>query len=142
MTAGIGEVVIALLLSGPTPPVVPAHWHDDDGRVRRVVVHQDVDEGTSGAAECYLPPHDLLLIDQYYGERSRLAPAGLTRKLERSGRLPPDWERRVEPLPIIVERQLAPLPRGARRGLLDGYAVIYRPESETIVDAVALFRLH
>lgn len=138
----MGAIVIALLLSGPTRQVMPAHWHDDDERVRRVVVHQDVDERAADAVECYLPPHDLRLIDQYYGERSHLAPAGLSRKLERTGRLPPDWERRVEPLPIIVERQLAPLPRGARRGLLDGYAVIYRPDSETIVDAVALFRLH
>lgn len=146
MTAAVGEVVgeivVALLMSSPAPQTVPAHWHDDEGQARRTLVHQVVTERDSVAAECYLSPHDVLVIDQYYGERTRPAPFGLARKLERTARLPADWERRVEPLPVLVDRQLAALPRGMRRGLLDGYTVIYRPETETIVDAVAMFRLH
>ena len=139
MTAGVGEIVVALMLSGQTHPAV--HWHDDEAHVRRAVAHQSVDERDTGAAECPLPPHDVWLIDQYYGEHARPAMLGLSRKLERSGRLPYDWERRVEPLPVMVDRQLAALPRGARRGVLDGYAVVYLPDTETVVDAVALFRL-
>lgn len=131
MTSGVAAGVIALLLSGRAHGTAPAHWHDDERPSRNAV-----------ASECYLSPHDVALIERYYRERTRPAPAGLSRQLQRTAHLSPGWEQRLEPLPVTVDRELAVLPHGLRRGLLDGYAVIYDLKTETIVDAVALFHLH
>ena len=61
------------------------------------------------------------------------------KKLYRTGHLPPGWERKMEPLPLVVERQLVPLPGGYRRGVIDGYAVVYSPRTRVIIDVTALF---
>jgi hypothetical protein len=44
----------------------------------------------------------------------------------------------MEPLPVAVERQCAPLPREYRRGVIDGRAVIYTPGGR-IIDIAVLF---
>jgi hypothetical protein len=39
----------------------------------------------------------------------------------------------------VVERQLVPVPVGYRRGIIDGFAVVYSPRTGVIVDVTALF---
>jgi hypothetical protein len=70
----------------------------------------------------------------YYG-----LPPGLQKKLARTGRLPKGWEKRMEPFPVVVERQLTTLPVGYRRGVIDGHAVIYNPTTQGIIDVTVLF---
>jgi hypothetical protein len=48
----------------------------------------------------------------------------------------------MEPLPVVVERQLVVLPPDYRRGVIDGYAVVYNPRTQVIVDIVAVFGRH
>jgi len=55
---------------------------------------------------CFREDH-IRVIHDYYRPRSR--PAGLEKKLYRTGHLPPGWERKVQPLPPTVERSLPPL---------------------------------
>jgi hypothetical protein len=45
----------------------------------------------------------------------------------------------MQPLPVGVERQLVPLPTGYNRGYIDGYAVVYSPRTQVVVDIVAVF---
>jgi hypothetical protein len=66
-------------------------------------------------------------------------PPGLAKKYYRSGQLPPGWERRIEPIPVVVERQLVPVPAGYRRGIIDGFAVLYSLHTGVIIDVTALF---
>jgi hypothetical protein len=63
----------------------------------------------------------------------------LRKKLYRNGHLPPGWERNIRPLPVVVERQLAPVPTGYSRGFIDGYAVVYSPRTQVVIDIVAAF---
>jgi len=142
MTTHAGDIVLALLLSGPAPSSTPAHWHDDDAQLKRAVAHHDREDPNATATGCPLSSHDLAIVAQYYSERARPAPAGLSPKLQRGSRLPAGWEQRIEALPVTVDRQLSALPHGTRRSVLDGYLVIYDPEAATIVDAAPLFRLH
>jgi hypothetical protein len=45
----------------------------------------------------------------------------------------------VQPFPVVVERQLMVLPPAYRRGVIDGYVIVYDPRTEILVDVVALF---
>src|SRR5439155_6537377 len=60
-------------------------------------------------------------------ERPRTWPAARPRKRS-------DTKSSLEPIPVVVERQLVVLPRGYRRGVIDGYAVVYNPRTQVIVD--------
>ena len=40
------------------------------------------------------------------------------------------------PLPVAVERRLVALPRGYRRGYIDGAIVVYSPRTEILIDVV------
>jgi hypothetical protein len=82
---------------------------------------------------------DVGVIRQHYAPRYRRLPPGLRKKLARGESLPPGWRTKVEPFPYSVERNLPPLPRGYRRGVLDGHAVIYSPQRQVIVDLAILF---
>lgn len=79
------------------------------------------------------------VIREYYAPRYRSLPPGLQKKLRRTGHLPPGWEKRLEPFPAVVERQLVVLAAGYRRGVIDGHAVIYNPSTQIIIDVAVLF---
>ncbi|HEY6211780.1 MAG TPA: hypothetical protein VIW45_05815, partial [Vicinamibacterales bacterium] len=70
--------------------------------------------------------------------RYRSLPPGLAKKYARTGHLPPGWERRMEPLPVVVERQLVALPPEYRRGYIDGSIVVYSPRTHVMIDVVAI----
>jgi hypothetical protein len=57
----------------------------------------------------------------------------------RGGQLPPGWQKKLEPFPVVVEQRLPVLPPDYRRGVLDGHAVIYNTRSHVIVDVAVLF---
>ena len=67
----------------------------------------------------------------------RRLPPGLAKKYARTGQLPPGWQKKMEPIPAVVERQLPPLPPGHHRGVIDGVAVIYR-SGGLIIDVAML----
>ena len=101
--------------------------------------HADRDRTRGAHVYVVFSSHDVAVIRDYYGPRYRRLPPGLQKKLARGGSLPPGWQKKIEPFPILVERQLVVLPQGFRRGVMDGYAVIYNPRTQVIVDATVLF---
>jgi hypothetical protein len=84
--------------------------------------------------------HDVEVIRTHYAPQysGRRLPPGLAKKYARTGQLPPGWQKKMEPFPVVVERQLSPLPRGHHRGVIDGVAVIYN-SGGLIVDVARLF---
>ena len=101
-------------------------------------------EGKSGGASATVVnvsfgTNDVRVIQQYYGAHPAGLPPGLQKKLARTGQLPPGWQRRIEPIPVVVERQLVVLPADYRRGVIDGNAVIYSSRRGIVFDATVLF---
>jgi len=86
--------------------------------------------------DCFRDEH-LVVIRDYY--RPRPLPPGIEKKLYRTGRLPPGWEKKIQPFPVVLERRLPPVCVGCSRGYIDGYAVIYQPQSRAIIDVHAVF---
>ena len=127
-------LLVAMLLGGP-----PAnkHWHDDDDHGKKHEKHHRDDDDLADG--CYFRHQDIVVISDYYAPRYKPLPPGLQKKLYRTGRLPPGWERKLEPFPVVIERQLVPLPPEYRRGIIDGYAVVYSPKTQVIVDVSMLF---
>jgi hypothetical protein len=82
--------------------------------------------------------HDIEIVRRHYAPTYRNLPPGLQKKYARTGKLPPGWQKKMQPLPVPLERDCAPLPAGYRRGVIDAHAVIYN-SGGTIVDVVALF---
>src|SRR4051812_3478363 len=123
--------IIFLITSGllTVGSISAKHWHEDQKHWNQhaAAASDDDDARRHRGKECYFQPADTRVITQYYEPRRRELPPGLQKKLYRTGHLPPGWERRMQPLPVVVERRLAPLPSGYTRGYIDGYAVVYSP---------------
>jgi len=104
--------------------------------------HDDDDQGEDSdhrAAMYWFRPHDVQIITEYYAPERRSLPPGLAKKYYRTGHLPPGWQKKIQPLPVVIERQLIVLPPDYRRGVIDGYAVVYNPRTQVMIDVTAVF---
>jgi hypothetical protein len=118
---------LVLVVAAATPAVAkPKHWHEDEGHWNK---HR-----------CYFQPAEVQIIREYYEPRDRRLPPGLAKKFYRTGHLPPGWQKKMEPLPVAVERRLVVLPPDYRRGYIDGSVLVYSPHTQIIVDAVVVMR--
>jgi hypothetical protein len=133
--------VFATLLFGA--PAWADHWHDDHGHWKKHAKHHgdddDDDDFDHDARACYFQPRDVRLIYEYYEPEYRRLPPGLAKKYYRTGQLPPGWQKKMQAFPVVVERQLVVLPPEYRRGIIDGYAVVYNPRTQVIIDIAAVF---
>jgi len=121
-------VALIVLASAAAATADPKHWHDGDNK------HGKHDEGS-----CYFRHEDVRVIREYYEPVYRPLPPGLAKKYYRTGHLPPGWQKKMQPLPVVVEHELEPLPPGYRRGYIDGSVVVYSPQTQVMVDVVAVF---
>lgn len=121
-------IALLTLIPVATATADPKHWHDDEKHGKK---H---DEGS-----CYFRQDDVRVIREYYEPVYRPLPPGIAKKYYRTGHLPPGWEKKMQPLPVVVERELVPLPPGYRRGYIDGTVVVYSPQTRVMIDVVALF---
>ena len=85
-----------------------------------------------------LSRRDTAIIRQHYAPKRRSQPPSLLQKYEGPGQLPPGWQKEMTPMPLVLERQLRPLPAGYWRGVFEGHAVIYEPDGR-ISDAAVIF---
>ena len=122
-------VLLLSLVQSSTAVAAPKHWHDDDEKHGKK--HDE--------ASCYFRQDDVRVIREYYEPRYRSLPPGIAKKYYRTGHLPPGWEKKMEPLPVAIERELVVLPPGYRRGYIDGSVVVYSPQTRVMIDVVALF---
>ena len=84
-------------------------------------------------------PREITLIRTHYGNRYSNLPPGLKKNLARGRSLPPGWQKKMEPFPVALERELVVLGSGRRYGIYDGHAVIYDPLTHAILDIISLF---
>ena len=89
-------------------------------------------------ANRYYHARDVVVIRDYYRPYYRPLPPGLRHHYHRAGYLPPGWAKRMRPVPVYVERELVVVPRGYRRGVIDGHAVVYNDRG-FILDVAVLF---
>ena len=79
------------------------------------------------------------VIKSYYAPRkSQLYRPDSRRSPARTGQLPPGWQKKMEPLPATIERDLHGC-RTVSPGVIDGHAVVYSSRAGTIIDVAVLF---
>ncbi len=83
-------------------------------------------------------PADREIIAKYYSGPQSLPP-GLAKKVARGDRLPPGWQKKLQPFPVALEHQLPPVCGGCVRGVVDGYAVVYDRRTRVVLDIFAAF---
>jgi hypothetical protein len=86
----------------------------------------------------YFRDRDVVVIREYYRPYYRPFPPGLRQRYYRTGALPPGWAARMRPMPGYIDRGLVVVPRGYRRGLIDGHAVVYNDRG-FLLDVALLF---
>ncbi len=86
----------------------------------------------------YFRERDVYVVREYYRPYYRPLPPGLRKRYYRTGHLPPGWAKRMRPVPVYIEREMVAVPRGYRRGIIDGHVVVYSPRG-VIVDVAVLF---
>jgi len=85
----------------------------------------------------YFQSEEYGAIERYYtGPRN--IPPGLRKKYYRTGTLPPGWQKKLQPFPPELVRQLPPLPRNCERGYIDGVAIVYNRTTRLILDSIDL----
>jgi hypothetical protein len=114
--------------AAPAPPTV---------RVAQERVQ--VAQNRRGDTNIYFSVDHVRVLRGHYAPRYRRLPPGLQKKYARTGQLPPGWQKKMEPLPVAIERDLPPLPVGYRRGVIDGHAIVYSSRAGTIIDVAVLF---
>ena len=131
MKSLLSVMVAAALLSGT---VFVDHAEAGDGRrhYRRGGVRYE------RYHDRFFRDRDVIVIRDYYRPYYRPLPPGLRHRYYRGGYLPPGWGRRIRPVPVYVERDLVVVPRGYRRGLIDGHAVVYNDRG-FMLDVAVLF---
>jgi hypothetical protein len=85
----------------------------------------------------YFRQQDYSRITQYYGGPRNLPP-GLRKKYYRTGTLPPGWQKKMQPFPSELRRQLPPQPPNCEFGYIDGVAVVYDRKTRIILDSIDL----
>jgi hypothetical protein len=95
------------------------------------------DDGHSGKGSLYFRREDYGAVQRYYtGPRD--LPPGLRKKYERTGKLPPGWQKRIQAFPPELVRVLPPPPENCDRGYIDGVAVVYDKRTRIILDSIDL----
>ena len=77
-----------------------------------------------------------LIVHYYNGPRN--LPPGLQKKYERTGILPPGWQKKMRPFPPELVRQMPPPPPDCEFGYIDGVAVVYNRKTRIILDSIDL----
>lgn len=136
-TTLVATITVGLIAIGP----LQAAGADEQKAKKHSKYQQVVDQRGDRTLEVHVvfSRQEARVIREHYAPVYYGLPPGLQKKLARTGRLPRGWEKRMEPFPVVVERQLATLPTGYQRGVLDGHAVIYNPRTQRIVDVTVLF---
>jgi hypothetical protein len=136
-----GATLAALMLTGMVP-ILEAQQGAGRGNNKKDRHDEHVatsNADTNVAVHVVWSARDVEMIRTYYEPqyRGRRLPPGLAKKYARTGQLPPGWQKKMEPMPVVVERKLPPLPAGHHRGVIDGVAVIYNSRG-VIIDVAML----
>ena len=83
-------------------------------------------------------PADIRILREHYTVHPVSLPPGLEKKYQRTGTLPPGWQKKMAVFPAVVESRLPPLCSYCGRGVIDGYGVIYDKRTRIILDVVQL----
>jgi hypothetical protein len=133
ISATLAGCLVAGSVAVAAPPQGKSHKHAKQERARYER------EAARTSIHVVFASSEVTIIRNHYAGHYKNLPPGLQKKVARGGQLPPGWQKKFEPFPVVLERRLPVLPPEYRRGVFDGQAVIYNTRSHVIVDVAVLF---
>jgi hypothetical protein len=104
------------------------------GKVKNAGEPHSEDQGGDHDSR-YFRREDYAAVQRFYtGPRD--LPPGLRKKYYRTGKLPPGWQKKLQPFPTELVRILPPPPPNCERGYIDGVAVVYDRTTRIILDSI------
>lgn len=134
----IAATITGLVLGSVSVMAEQKHAPKKPKEAKHAVAHPGDADVTQLPVRVSWTTHDVEIVRRHYVPKYRKLPPGLQKQYQRTGQLPPGWQKKMEPFPPTLERDCAPLPAGYRRGVFDAHAVIYNSHG-TIVDVTVLF---
>jgi hypothetical protein len=135
----LGGALVVLLVNGTIVQAAPGQGRGKKHAKQASASEHDGRSDANVSVHVVFGSGDVRILRDHYAPRYRDLPPGLQKKVARGRALPPGWQKKFEPFPVVVERQLPPLPHGYRRGVIDGHAVIYNSRTNLVVDLAVLF---
>ena len=134
----LAATITGLVLGSVSLMAEQKHAPKKPKEAKHAVAHRGGADVTQLPVRVSWTTHDVEIVRRHYAPKYRDLPPGLRKKYQRTGQLPPGWQKKMEPFPPALEREFAPLPAGHRRGVFDAHAVIYNSHG-TIIDVTVLF---
>ena len=133
------KLFVALLAVGPltTVRLVANGQGNGKGKGKNNRENQQGEDQGGDHDSRYFRREDYGSVRRYYtGPRD--LPRGLRKKYSRTGKLPPGWQKKIQPFPPELVRVLPPPPPNCERGYIDGAAVVYDRRTRIILDSIDL----
>jgi hypothetical protein len=133
------KLLVALIGVGPLATVclLAKDQGNGKGKGKNNKENQQGDDQGGDRDSRYFRREDYGAVQRYYtGPRD--LPPGLRKKYYRTGKLPPGWQKKIQPFPPELVRVLPPPPPNCERGYIDGVAVVYDRSTRIIVDSIDL----
>jgi hypothetical protein len=134
----LAAAMVGVVLGSATVIADPKHGPKKSKDAKHASARDDDAEVSATVVRVVWTRHDVEIIRRHYLPQYRNLPPGLRKKYQRTGQLPPGWQKKMEPFPASLERECTPLPAGYRRGVVDAHAVIYNTRG-TIIDVAVLY---
>src|SRR5262245_60427354 len=117
MKSLVSSLAVGLLLSTALAGSTPLEaGQKSKKQSKHESVHTDA-RHESAELHVVFTSREVEIVRQHYAPRYRKLPPGLQKKYARTGQLPPGWQKKMEPFPVVLERELVVLPSGYRRGV-------------------------
>jgi hypothetical protein len=120
-------------------PVSATAYDGDKGKGKGKGNKRDQDDDDQGQDQNsrHFRREDYAVVQRYYSGPRDLPP-GLRKKYHRTGKLPPGWEKKIQPFPPELVRVLPPPPPNCERGYVDGVAIVFDRRTRIIMDSIDL----
>jgi hypothetical protein len=109
----------------------------DSGKGKGKGKKRDQEDDDQEQNSHYFRREDYVAVQRYYRDPRDL-PAGLRKKYYRTGKLPPGWQKKLQPFPPELVRVLPPPPPNCERGYIEGVAIVYDRRTRIIMDSIDL----
>jgi len=132
------KLLVALFGVGPLATVCLLAKNQGKGKGNKNDKENQPGDGQGGDHDSrYFRREDYSAVQRYYSGPRDLPP-GLRKKYYRTGKLPPGWQKKIQPFPPELVRVLPPAPPNCERGYIDGVAVVYDRRTRIILDSIDL----
>ena len=98
----LAAAIVGVVLGSATVIAEPKHGAKKPKDAKHAAAHDDDADVTPMAVRVSWTRHDVEVIRRHYVPKYRNLPPGLRKQYQRTGKLPPGWQKKMEPFPASL----------------------------------------